>query len=420
LEEAIDASVNRLPNVELYLGWDVMQVEQSEDLAVVTMRNSETGETRRLSARYVVGCDGANSLVRKTIGGEQEDRGFEANWLVVDVLLKDGRTIESLGIPGAAQYCHPDYPTTIVPAGIRGGRTFRRWEFMQLPGEDVQDMEREDNVWKRLKPWVGPEDVELVRHRVYNFRSLLAQKWRDGRLIIAGDAAHVMPPFLGQGMCSGFRDAWNLAWKLNLILGGQADGRLLDTYQPERMPHVSQIIDMSIFLGKIICMPDAKEAVQRDAVFLSGNAPPMPPFPSLVNGLLHRDADGKIAKGAGLLALHADFQAGNRRGRQDDLFGPGFLIIARGDPEKSLDKPTRDALAVLGATLISLGHRNSAYFAEDITGRYRKYLARQGWTAMTVRPDYYVYGGVGADAELQSLVSNLLADMARVGVDRVT
>ena len=161
-------------------------------------------------------------------------------------------------------------PTTIVPAGIRGDRTFRRWEFMRLPGESNEDLEREEKVWELLKPWAGPAEVELVRHKVYNFRSLIADRWRDRRLLIAGDAAHVMPPFMGQGMCSGMRDAWNLAWKLGLILDGKSDDRLLDTYQPERQPHVGQITDMSIFLGKIICIPDAEAAAQRDREFLGG------------------------------------------------------------------------------------------------------------------------------------------------------
>lgn len=274
LEQALDRAVAEQPSVETRLGWEAVKIEQDADLAYATLRHVETGAEQRVSARYLVGCDGANSIVRAAIGGGQEDRGFEADWLVIDVLLKDGVTIETLGIPAAGQYCNPVRPTTIVPAGVRDGRVFRRWEFMRLPGESNADLEREETVWALLAPWAGPDDVELVRHKVYNFRSLIAERWRDRRLLLAGDAAHVMPPFMGQGMCSGMRDAWNLAWKLALVLDGTADDRLLDTYQAERMPHVGRITDMAIFLGKIICIPDAPAAAARDRAFLGGTCRP--------------------------------------------------------------------------------------------------------------------------------------------------
>ena len=238
-------------------------------------------------------------MVRKKIGGTQQDRGFEADWLVIDVLLRDGVTIEQLNIPAAGQYCNPERPTTIVPAGVRGGKVFRRWEFMRLPGESVAEMETEAKVWELLSPWAGPDKVELVRSKVYTFRSLLAERWRDQRLLLAGDAAHVMPPFMGQGMCSGIRDAWNLAWKLALILDGKSKDSLLDTYQAERMPHVSQIIDLSIYLGKVICIADPGEAQQRDTAFRTGEAPPPPAFPWLTDGPATQNTPGRYSGRSG-------------------------------------------------------------------------------------------------------------------------
>ncbi|MFD2272336.1 FAD-dependent monooxygenase [Undibacterium arcticum] len=214
----------------------------------------------------MIGADGANSLVRAAIGSSQEDRGFEADWLVIDLLPNEGVTLD---IPPAAQYCNPARPTTIVPAGIRDGRYYRRWEFMRMPGESREDLENETMAWRLLEPWVKPDQAVIVRHKVYTFRSLIADTWRKNRLIIAGDAAHVMPPFMGQGMCAGLRDDWNLAWKLNLILTGQADGSLLDTYQIERRPHASDIIDLSMYLGKVICIPDPEAAARRDKAFFS-------------------------------------------------------------------------------------------------------------------------------------------------------
>ena len=418
LEAALDHAVARQPTVERRLGWEAIEIEQDDALAHVTIRDVNTGEQRRVSARYVVGCDGANSLVRRTIGGGLEDRGFEADWLVVDVQMKEGVTIEQLGIPAAGQFCNPSRPTTIVPAGVREGRIFRRWEFMRLPGEAVAELERENRVWELLSPWAGPNDVELVRHKVYNFRSLIAERWRDGRLLIAGDAAHVMPPFMGQGMCSGIRDAWNLAWKLALVLDGKAEGRLLDTYQIEREPHVSQIVDMSIYLGKIICIPDPQAAADRDQAFLSGDAEPAPPFPQLVGGLLHRETSGALQVGAGLLSPHVELAYGDERVRLDDLTGgnASFVVISRAfDAEAVLDAHHRAALATVGAVYLQLGCS-----MRDLDGRLVGFLRAQGWTSMIVRPDYYVYGGARDHDGLRALAADLIDDFTASGVHATT
>ena len=422
LEEALDRAVAGLPTVDLHLGCEVVAVDQDDELAHVTVRDTATGAEKRLSARYVVGCDGANSLVRRAIGGEREDRGFEADWLVIDVRLKPGVTIEQLGIPAAGQYCNPVRPTTIVPAGLRDGQVFRRWEFMRLPGEDAADLETEARVWELLRPWAGPEDVDLVRHKIYNFRSLLATAWRDRRLLLAGDAAHVMPPFMGQGMCSGMRDAWNLAWKLRLVLDGVAGDRLLDTYQPERFPHVSQLIDLSIYLGRIICMPDAEEAAARDRAFLGGAAAPPPPFPHLTNGLLHHGPDGRVEDGAGLLSphvtvAHGGVAHGGVAMRLDELTGGGFVAVGRSiDPEAVIGRDVHAALAVVGMRYLALDGGPGPNAIADLDGRLAAFLAERGWAAVIVRPDFYVYGGASDGPGLATLAADLARDLALAGV----
>lgn len=413
LEQALDRAVAAQPTVDLHLGWEAVAIEQDANMSHVTLRNMETGATKELSARYVIGCDGANSIVRQTIGGERDDLGFEADWLVIDVLLKPGVTIESLGIPAAGQYCNPVRPTTIVPAGVREGRTFRRWEFMLLPGEDIATLETEARVWELLSPWAGPDSVELVRHKVYNFRSLIATRWRDRRLLIAGDAAHVMPPFMGQGMCSGMRDAWNLAWKLSLVLDGKSGDILLDTYQRERGPHVSQVTDISIYLGKIICMPDADAAAERDRAFLGGTAPPPAPFPHLVDGFIRHGADGLPAPGAGLLAPHVDITLGGRSGRLDDIVGGGFLLITRGF-QADLPPGLATTLAAIGTRYVAL---NTPGGVTEAAGRLDTFMAEQGWAAMAVRPDYYVYGGAQSAGDLSVLLADMVADLQSYGLD---
>jgi 2-polyprenyl-6-methoxyphenol hydroxylase-like FAD-dependent oxidoreductase len=416
LEESIDKKVTEYPNVELFLGWEARAIDQDERRGWADIVQTDTGESHRISGRYIVGCDGANSLVRETIGGDREDRGFEADWLVIDVLLKDGVTIEKLGIPASGQHCNPIQPTTIVPGGVREGRWFRRWEFMRLPGVTVEEMEREERVWELLKPWTGPDEVELVRHKVYNFRSLLAKKWRDKRLLIAGDAAHVMPPFLGQGMCSGMRDVWNLAWKLALILDGKANDCLLDSYQVERLPHISQLIDMSVYLGKIICIPDAEAAAARDRAFFEGTAEPFPPFPVLSAGLLRRSPDGHVQKGAGQLAPHVHIEQEGVSGRLDDILSPGFqLIVREGDVAEILPPAVYDAFTSVHVHIVPIG-ADIAGTVRDLDGKFVPFMEQWGWTAMIVRPDFYIYGGAETMEDIPELVDALLQDLQAAGV----
>lgn len=210
--------------------------------------------------------------------------------------------------------------------------------------------------------------------------------------------------------------AWNLAWKLSLVLDGKAHDALLDTYQRERMPHVSQLIDMSIYLGKIICIPDAAAAAERDRAFLSGTAAPPPPFPHLTDGLLHRDADHAISAGAGLLAPHVTARLGGVTGRFDDVVGLGFVVIARqGDPAKLLDADLKSTLAVLSTHYVTLNDPTSVHFLEDLDGRLDTFLMAHGWNVMIVRPDFYVYGGATDESSLVGLVRDMIRDLKHAG-----
>jgi 2-polyprenyl-6-methoxyphenol hydroxylase-like FAD-dependent oxidoreductase len=418
LETMFDHAARRHRNIEVNLGWEVQHVRQTPHFAEVVARHVDSGELRIARARYVIGADGANSLVRTAIGAQREDRGFEADWLVIDVLPNDG---EQLDIPAAAQYCNPARPTTIVPAGVSQGRYYRRWEFMRMPGESREELETEAAAWRLLEPWVKPHQATMVRHKLYTFRSLIADKWRSGRLLIAGDAAHVMPPFMGQGMCAGLRDAWNLSWKLHLVLTGQARDSLLDTYEAERRPHASDIVDLSMYLGKVICIPDPEVAAQRDRAFFDGSMEPPPAFPSLTAGLIDVDGDGRAAPVAGLLSPHGTVRRQSRLGRYDDLVAPGFALVVRDALAfQHVSAETLGTMGALGGTVSCLaeegGGDSSATCIVDVDGKFGTFMDAHGVCAMLVRPDFYLFGGAAHAVQIDALVARLGDAMAAYGV----
>jgi hypothetical protein len=358
----------------------------------------------------VVGADGANSFVRKSLGITFDDLGFQEDWLVIDLKPNEG---VKLDVPDIGQWCNPARPTTMVP----GGPGYRRWEFMRLPHETREELQKPEKVWELLSPWVGPDQATLVRYAVYTFRSLIAETWRQGRVLLAGDAAHQMPPFMGQGMCSGLRDAWNLVWRFDLILKGIASADLLDGYTPERRPQVRAVIDASIEMGQVVCISDPQEAAQRDDAYLSGSVPPLPPFPGLTDGLIRTEQNSARGGIAGLLSVHGQVQNEGEVMRYDEAIPNGFHVIALdADPDQYLDARSEAALARIGARTIGITRDESSVVADrilyDVSGKYAAFFDGHGAKAMIVRPDYYVFGAVESLSDLPALVGMLASQLA--------
>lgn len=404
LEAVLTEAAENQSTVTVRRDCEVVGLQPHGDHVRLTTAGADGGEVR---ARYVIGADGANSFVRSTMATSVTDLGFFYDWLVVDTLPHD----QAEWSPKNWQLCDPQRPTTIVS----GGPGRRRWEFMRLPHESVEDLRTPEAAWRLLEPWGRtPQNTTIERHAVYTFQARWVDRWREDRLVLAGDAAHQMPPFAGQGMCSGLRDAINLAWKLDLVLDGRADPALLDTYTSERSEHVQHAIGMSMALGQVICVLDPEAAASRDARMIAAGAdprhalPPTPP-PVLGDGVLKRAPDGSRAPDVGHLTPQYEVTHQGRTALLDDLTGGGFTILTDGArPLDALDATDHAFLTGIGAHLVPLyadGAPPEGYL--DAPDGYLPHLREHGHAAAVVRPDFYLFGAASDASGLRELVGQL-------------
>ncbi len=431
LEDCLSEAAEATGNVDVHRGWDVVgirhrpdglvSVEAAEHVRSESGEREATGARREVTARYVIAADGGNSYVRRALGIGLEDWGFRSEWLVVDGKIKRplGSRAKVLGDRTVRfdneliQVCDPERPMFFGPLG-KGGR---RFEFALMPGETIDDMERPERAWELLgEHWgVTPDDLEIYRCLVYGFNSFMAKDWRQGNVFLVGDAAHAMPPYLGQGLNSGMRDAVNLAWKLDLVLRGLAPDGLLDTYQVERAANARYYIEASLAVGAVSCTFDHEAAAERDAAFFEGRAQPPAEPPGLTGGLLLKDEPGAATRPAGLLGPQAEVTYRGRTGRLDDLTAPfSFAVLAYGfDPRCVLDPGQVGYLSALGAELVRIEASDDldGEAVLDVTGSYADYFRSWALSALVVRPDFYVYGGAAKPGDLAGVVAALIADL---------
>lgn len=405
LESVLASAAEQVPGVTVRRGREVVDLEIAE--SHVRLTTEGPGGPDEVRARYVIGADGANSFVRTGMATTITDLGFFYDWLIVDTIPHESVTWS----PMNWQLCDPARPTTVVS----GGPGRRRWEFLRLPHESVNDLNTLDSAWRLLEPWgrdAGNTTIE--RHTVYTFQARWVDRWREGRLLLAGDAAHQMPPFAGQGMCSGLRDAMNLAWKLDLVLAGTADADLLDTYTSERSEHVQHAIGMSMTLGQVICVLDPQDAKARDVRMIDAGADPQhalpaTPPPILGDGVLQRGPDGTRALGVGHLTPQYQLTHHGRTALLDDLTAGGFTILTDGGaPLTALDATDHAFLTGIGASIVSLyGADAPADGYLDHANGYLPHLREHGHVAALVRPDFYLFGTATTATGLHELVGQL-------------
>lgn len=368
LEELLRAAVAREPGVRLLAGCELVDLAQDGEV-LLTVREP-SGAQRRLPAAAVLGCDGAHSTVRRLLGARMRELGRPDRWLVAD--LRAPRPLPLW--PGVHQVCDRHRAATAMP--VSGDRY--RVEFRLLPGETRDELAA--RLPALLAPW-GAADAEVERIAEYVYRAQVADRWRAGRVLLAGDAAHLTPPFIGQGLGLGLRDVHQLAWKLAAVLAGTAPERLLDTHQAEREPHARAMVRLALLLGRLMTGGGRSAAVGRRAL-LAGLArvPAVARFatdsrtPPLRRGplVVRRGRAGRRL--AGSLLPRAPVVTGGRAVPVDDVLGAGWA-----------------RLRLLAAGRLAVHPEGGAEVeVADVAGDLSAWLRRAGATAVVVRPDRIV------------------------------
>lgn len=391
LEALLREGLSRFDTVEVRTGHDVTGIEGG------TIRATGPDGPTSVTARFVLACDGASSVVRKALGVPLTDIGFEERWLVVDTLV-DGpmRWPEDHGIPSEVRdgrfslmVCDPARPATLIP----GSGRHRRWEYMLLAGERDEEVVTEPWLRGHIGKWIDPDDVEIVRAAVYRFRALLAARWRVGNAFLLGDAAHQTPPFYGQGMCHGVRDAAQLIWRLALVLRGAAGEKLLDSYQVEREPHVRAIISAAVAAGSEVCKLDPEAAALRDEAFRAAE----------------RSRNGSVA----MTDVVPPIEAGLLDSASGGMRLPEFVVDTP-DGRRHFDRLLDGRFALVAAQPPAIGHPGWAAIGGHVVeadAALGGWLTARGAGWALVRPDRYIFATGTGQAALNAALDRLSAQL---------
>jgi 3-(3-hydroxy-phenyl)propionate hydroxylase len=388
VERILREHVASLREVDVQLGVTLVGLQQDAGSVRLQLQD-EDGAQREVKARYAIGCDGASSTVRSIAGIGLEDLGFDQPWLVVDVLANAQGLARLPKV--SMQVCEPQRPTTYLV----GPKNHRRWEIALNEGEDPRQVATPEGTWKLLSRWITPQHAVLWRQASYRFHALVADRWREGRVFIAGDAAHQQPPFLGQGMCQGIRDVANLSWKLHAVLEGSASDALLDTYGAERKAHVTELTTRIKAIGQIVGQRDLAKARERDAQLLAEcggkvqSQPRQSVQPALAQGLLSPQAHPAV----GTIFPQPWIVRDGRKHRMDDIAGRGWRVVSC----------ERGQASAPGLRFVHIG---TPEFREA-DGVAARWFAHHDCTAAIVRPDHYVWGVATDAASLASQLATL-------------
>jgi len=394
--------LQRFSNVKVLFSRELSSFEQSASAVVLNLQDQH-GRSERLNARYLIGCDGGNSLVRRSLDISFEGKTAPNQWIVVDIAN------DPLATPHVYLCCDPvrPYVSAALPHGVR------RFEFMVMPGETETELSKPENLRKLLsKVLPNPDHIELIRSRVYTHNARLAGRFRQGRVLLAGDAAHIMPVWQGQGYNSGMRDASNLAWKLALVIKGLAADNLLDSYEEERRDHAKAMINLSVLAGHVLAPPKRWQGTLRDGVsWLLNYLPPVKryfvemrfkPMPQYTRGALIVPS----AKGSPVGKMFIQPKVLTDAGTTvllDEVIGENFAIIAWGcDPTWGLSATQIAQWKALGTRFIQVlpdvqlrvpsDASPDVIRVGDSSGRLKEWFALGTSSIALVRPDRFLAG----------------------------
>ncbi|GAA1458568.1 bifunctional 3-(3-hydroxy-phenyl)propionate/3-hydroxycinnamic acid hydroxylase [Williamsia maris] len=396
LERILLERADAMDLIDLRRGCEVTEVTAGRRPTVCFRNTEDQSETIRAAA--VIACDGANSFVRDQLGITMRDFDFDEQWLVIDV-----RTPKRLDVwDGVHQICDPARAATFMP--VTGNRY--RWEFRVFDGEDLESLRSPEALRELLAPWMSPaeiEESEVMRQAFYTFRARVARTWRVDRVFLAGDAAHQTPPFVGQGLGSGLRDALNLSWKLADVLGGTAPETILDTYEPERKPHATRIVLMALAVGWALTggqdgLAAARRAVVAAACHIPGIGNALPEgTPPLGRGpLVERRGLRNRLNGSIFPQPWVRTDDGARR--LDDVTGTGYILLTRGP----LDPHTADRVDAAGLHHVDA---DALRCVPSTNPTPAALLRKHRAYAVLVRPDRVVRATARTAADVDDLVA---------------
>lgn len=393
LDKHLAAQLATRNSVALHFNTTLQRFEQ-DDRGVRVYCHDADNNALEIDADYLVGCDGGRSSVRALLKIGMQGESNPQPWLVIDTV--DPGLDEQMD---CRFFCDPGRPGMT----IRKRHGQRRWEWMLMPGESRENLLDDDNIRKIISPYTEADRVDIYRKRVYDFHAIIAERWRDKRVFLAGDAAHMTPPFAGQGLNSGFRDVTNLSWKLAAVVKGVAAPDILDSYETERREHAHELIETALNLGRQIQPIDAQQAAQRDAFFaeLRGNSVALQAIQDdMLASLLMRSIAGGLAIGtngesvAGRLLIQPEVTlTDGTTVLLDECLSSGFSIVGYDcDPAEVLDEDTLACWKQMGARSVAIcsnARQGEFNWILDKSGKLGDWIGSDKPSILLIRPDKF-------------------------------
>ncbi|WP_405867930.1 bifunctional 3-(3-hydroxy-phenyl)propionate/3-hydroxycinnamic acid hydroxylase [Streptomyces sp. NBC_01515] len=397
LEQVLRDGVDGYPNVRVLLGHECLRLHQDAAGVELTLVGTDDDTVHRLRATYVIAADGGSSLTRAQLNIGYEGTTYEDRWVVIDTrMLKPWPDHDRLRF-----HCDPARPAVDCPTPLG----HHRWEFPILPGDDEKQLTTQDAVYRLVAHYgISRDSVEVVRATVYSHHVRLASRFRAGRVFLAGDAAHAMPPWIGQGMAAGVRDVANLCWKLGAVLRGELPEGVLDSYETERKPHVKEITKRAVFVGRIITERRPAVARVRDRALRALDR--VPGFGDWLQDShwipVAHYADGLQARPRTKASGHQVPQPwvtgpDGTRLRLDDALGGRWLLL---QARTAVSQPGWDRLGVPSLTVTPAGSRPAEGTLVDSDGVLLPWMTARRVACLALRPDAYVYAAAPTGSPL--------------------